>query len=338
MLCVVGDFNIWIDVDGDKDGESIIDLMNSYGLEQSIDEPTQREGHTLDHVYFNPYQLSTNHSVINEPMGFTSDHYPIVVQIPRFGNNGATRTVMYRKLKDMDMEAFRRTLQDTINNTDFNDMPFAQHVTEIDRISKEVMDEYAPLVAWTKKVGDPQWMDAEYKKHRAVRRKFERKWRKDRSDENMVNYTEQKKRCTELALQKQTAYYSKVVGDAGKCQKTLFKVANELLDKNEERVLPSHTDAKALANEFNEFYVKKVEKIRRSIPEVIPDSDIYSQPFQGQPLEILRPTDCEEVEKIIKETGIKTSVEDPIPAKLIKSSLDILIPVYSELVNKSLAQ
>ena len=55
------------------------------GLQQSIDEPTHREGHTLDHVYFNPYQLSTNHSVINEPMGFTSDHYPIVVQIPRFG-------------------------------------------------------------------------------------------------------------------------------------------------------------------------------------------------------------------------------------------------------------
>ena len=51
-------------------------------------------------------------------------------------------------------------------------MPFAQHVTEIDRISKEVMDEYAPLVAWTKKVGDPQWMDAEYKKHRAMRRKI----------------------------------------------------------------------------------------------------------------------------------------------------------------------
>ena len=71
----------------------------------------------------------------------------------------------------------------------------------------------------------------------------------------MVSYMEQKKRCIELVLQKQTAYYSKVVGDAGKCQKTLFKVANELLDKNEEWVLPNHTDPIALANEFNLFII-----------------------------------------------------------------------------------
>ena len=79
----------------------------------------------------------------------------------------------------------------------------------------------------------------------------------------MINYTQQTELCMEMALQKQTAYYSKVVKDAGRCQKTLFKVANELLDKNEERVLPSHTDSTKLTNEFNQFYVDKVQKIRQ---------------------------------------------------------------------------
>ena len=45
-----------------------------------------------------------------------------------------------------------------------------------------------------------------------------------------------------------------------------------------------------------------------------------------------------EVEKIIKEFGIKTSAEDPIPSKLMKSSLDILIPVLTKMVNKSLSE
>ena len=41
---------------------------------------------------------------------------------------------------------------------------------------------------------------------------------------------------------------------------------------------------------------------------------------------------------LIKEFGIKTSVEDPIPAMLLKSSKDILLPMYVELINKSLTE
>ena len=55
----------------------------------------------------------------------------------------------------------------------------------------------------------------------------------------------------DMALQKQSLYYSKLVEGAGSCQRSLFRIANELLDKNEDRVLPSHTDSKRLANEFN---------------------------------------------------------------------------------------
>ena len=227
------------------------------------------------------------------------------------------------------MDRFREYLKAVINNMKGEQLSFAEHIAELDRVSLELMDKYAPLVSWNKKSDCPQWLDAEYQKNRALRRKYERAWKKNRTEENMKNYTEQKKRCTELALDKQTKHYSKLVGDAGKCQKTLFKVANELLDKNEERVLPSHTDPKALANEFNQFYVNKVQKIRQSIPAVSVDSSYYSQPFQGEPLEFLRSTTIEEIEKIIKDSGVKTSVEDPIPAKLIKSCLDILLPVYT---------
>ena len=75
MLLVVGDFNVWADVDGDKEAENLLDLMNAYGMMQQIHEPTHREGHTLDHVYVNPYQLNAQHTVINEPLDFTTDHF-----------------------------------------------------------------------------------------------------------------------------------------------------------------------------------------------------------------------------------------------------------------------
>ena len=65
---------------------------------------------------------------------------------------------------------------------------------------------------------------------------------------------------------------------------------------------------------------------------------MYARPFQGQRLNQFEPTTVEELEKIIKEYGIKTSVEDPMPAELIKSSLDIVLPVYRDLINKSLSE
>jgi exonuclease III len=64
MLCVVGDFNVWVDVDGDKEAETMLELMSTYGLEQNVNGPTHREGHTLDQIYINPYQLDSHHSVI----------------------------------------------------------------------------------------------------------------------------------------------------------------------------------------------------------------------------------------------------------------------------------
>ena len=103
-------------------------------------------------------------------------------------------------------------------------------------------------------------------------------------------------------------------------------------------MLPSHTDPKQLADEFNKFYVDKVQKIRKSIPVVSSDSSIHSRPFKGQKLCTFDPTTVEELSELMKEFGIKTSVEDPIPAKLIKSVTDILLPVYNDLINKSLSE
>ncbi len=42
--------------------------------------------------------------------------------------------------------------------------------------------------------------------------------------------------------------------NAGNDQKMLYKVVNEVLDKNKIRYLPEHEDPIQLANEFNEYY------------------------------------------------------------------------------------
>ena len=117
---------------------------------------------------------------------------------------------------------------------------------------------------------------------RALRRKYEKEWKKDRSHINKLKYINQKKQCADLALLKQTEHYAKILHNAGNCQKSLFKVANELLDKTKEKVLPSYSDPLELANDFNHSFVDKVTKIRNAIPETRGDETYYSRPFVGE--------------------------------------------------------
>ena len=336
VMLIVGDFNVWTDVDN-AEWRKLQTLMNAYGLNQMVKQPTHRSGHTLDHMYINE-QVNFEHQVVNDTFGLLTDHYPIFIEIPSTKNSEAARqTIEFRQMKNVDMLKFREDIQETCNALS-DDLDFVSHIEQFRKLSHAVVDQHAPLVTRKVRTRESAWVDVEYKKNRALRRKLERKWKKERTDENRMRYIEQKAICTQMALQKQKAYYSKLVNDCKNSQKSLFKVANELLDKNEDRVLPSHSDHKQLANEFNHYYIDKVNKIRESIPDVDGDCTYYARPFQGERLSMFRPTTDEEVKEVIKECGIKTSVEDPIPAQLLKPSLDIILPVFTSLVNKSLSE
>ena len=140
-----------------------------------------------------------------------------------------------------------------------------------------------------------------------------------------------------MALTKQTHHYTKIIDDSSNTQKSLFKVANELLDKNSKKVLPAHDDPKKLANDFNEYFVDKVKKIRKSIPEVLNCPTFYRRPFKGEKLLTFRPTTEDELRKIINQHGVKTCFEDPIPSQMFKAAIDIILPVLVVIVNKSLS-
>ena len=103
--------------------------------------------------------------------------------------------------------------------------------------------------------------------------------------------------------------------------------------KNTKNVICKH-----LVNEFNKFCVENIYKIRKSIPYAGNDINQYSDQFQGDVLNSFEPTTEQKLKDIIKEYGIKTSTEDPIPSKVLSSIIDEVLPLLTNLVNKSLAE
>ena len=237
-LLVVGDLNVWMDVQEDKQTIELSTLMNAHGLSQVVHEPTHRGGHILDHVYVNEHQLELKHIVMDEIIGLTTDHFPVIIDIPSANTKVTNKSIFYRKTKDMDMNSFKEDLQNAYNSMMDSEQGFAQNYAEFDRLSRSVMDKHAPVVSRKVKTGEAAWIDQEYRTNRALRRKCERNWRKKRTEESRNEYIQQKKVCVEMALSKQTLYYTKMVDGANDCQKSLFKIANELLDKRSEKLLP----------------------------------------------------------------------------------------------------
>ena len=242
----------------------------------------------------------------------------------------------FRKLKEVDMVKFKEDPQISFDSMELNGHNFKSMYSQYDDASRRVVDQHSPLVSRRVGVSREAWMDSEYRNNRAKRRMFERKWKKRKTEENRINYINQKEVCTQLAMSKQTAHYTKLVENASGSQNSLFKLANKLLDKKNEKILPTHNDPQQLANDFNSYFIEKVKNIRESIPNV--ERTNTGRLFTGEKLTVFKPTTEEEIKQIISENGVKTCMEDPLPSKLMISSMDVVLPVLVKLVNQSLRE
>ena len=90
-----------------------------------------------------------------------------------------------------------------------------------------------------------------------------------------------------------------------------------------------------LANDFNQYYVDKIVKLRNTIP--CSDQYVSDVQFSGTTLDIFEPATEEEIRKLLKANDIKTAVHDPIPASLLKLIVEEAVPVLTQLVNLSLS-
>ena len=66
-------------------------------------------------------------------------------------------------------------------------------------------------------------------------------------------------------------------------------MVDQVLDKKEDRTLPTHTDPIELANEFNQYYIEKIDKLRASIQPVV-DTEILKTNFEGVKLDTFAPS------------------------------------------------
>ena len=112
-------------------------------------------------------------------MGLTTDHYPLIIDLPQTNKKAKIQTISYRKLKEIDFQNLKDDLVEAYRSLDLTtNSGFYDQYTQYDTISRQVIEKHAPIMTRRVKEGEPEWIDQEYRKNRALRRRYERKWRK----------------------------------------------------------------------------------------------------------------------------------------------------------------
>ena len=107
-LLITGDFNVHVDGLGDQDGDAFLEILESMGFLQNVDKPTHRSGHALGLIITR--QCDSVLASAPTTDYFLSDHCSILCDLKVEKPALPTKTVSYRKIKDID----RQTLRDEV--------------------------------------------------------------------------------------------------------------------------------------------------------------------------------------------------------------------------------
>ena len=341
-LLLTGDFNVHFEKTDSKRVKDLSDLTSSFGLTQFVIGPSNKFGHTIDLLFANSNEFDMNPiQPVNYSLG---DHFPIFFEFPNNQQIITTekRTVTYRDIKSLDIPGFASHLTTSLISS-FNgiveDSTFSELLDVYNGTVNSVFDDHAPLQnrTFTTTAESPPWVDVEYKSNRATRRRLERKWKKSKIPTDKTEYVRQRDLCAKMSKEKRKAYFHNLIESKRGDQRALFNTVNTIFGKNKsQKALPHHDDAKDLANSFNKFYLQKVEQLRSKIP-LANENNRTTSNFRGTIMDCFRPTTVQELRKILKESGIKTSFNDILPASVLKQVIEELLPHLCELVNKSLS-
>ena len=137
-------------------------------------------------------------------------------------------------------------------------------------------------------------------------------------------------------------YYSTLLEENRNNVKAVFTIANKLLFRNEPLPLPPTNDKQKLANEFNEFFRTKIQKIMDYLqPTEEHDTEppyIETDYITNHRFNEFETIDENTILKLIKESKTKSCKLDPAPTTLLKQYTEILLPSIQHIINASLSQ
>ena len=167
-IVIVGDFNFHVDNTRNSDTITFNNILESFNLKQHVNEPTHKQGHTLDLIITRNEDRLVNDIKLHDPVisDHTSVHCTLTettttsLQKPQSDHMSVHCTltettttclqkpqlqqteINYRKLNDINMSSFNQDLE-VLNFDDDYDLPVL--IDKYENTLKETLQKHAPL-------------------------------------------------------------------------------------------------------------------------------------------------------------------------------------------------
>ena len=130
-------------------------------------------------------------------------------------------------------------------------------------------------------------------------------------------------------------HYGGLIEDCAGDSKKLFSIVNPVCNVHTD-ALPPHDNPRRLANEFGEFFCRKISLLREDISSCSSPKPINSIPSPEESLSHFTLVYETTVYDVISKSSNATCQLDPIPTWLQNECVDVLVPIITRMINLSL--
>ena len=248
------------------------------GLKQFVEGTTHIHGHTLVISHVN------NKVLLNRPVvhDFISDHAVIICEVNMgLKKSNFKKEVKFRKIKSINIPEFRQILSEKLQsmpNVEESDINVL--VSHYFNSGRSVLDTLVPVVKTLLPVRERRpWFNDNLRENKKIKRKLEGKWRASRSHSDFKAFQRAKVNFNSLTSKTKEMFYTDFISKNINDQKLLFSMVHKLMDSKKEPEFPASSSTQRLANDFNDYFIEKVQSIR---DEFLEDDMSVSTPHDGR--------------------------------------------------------
>ena len=272
-----------------------------------------------------------------------SDHKANCFQLNLQKPLNERKSVVSRRLRNFDFEAFNKMIISSGLLADISDLPMELLVDRYDNVLRDTMDILAPVKSRTivLRPNAPWYNEDIGNEKRKLRRLVPSRWRSSRLEsDRSLSYTEQCSVVNTMLYKAKELYHSSVIQDNAHDTRLLFRSIDKLLQRQTEKHYPSADNDKQLAIALADFFTAKIERIREEL--VLRKSGLVHSPGLAKPTCLSRLSEFdlvtdEDVLKLIRSSTIKACKLDPLLATIMRSCLSTLVPVFKTVISLSLS-
>jgi hypothetical protein len=216
------------------------------------------------------------------------------------------------------------------------DYDFDSVFTHYDSTIRAIVNQHAPLRIIKNRRCTVSWWSPLLANLRKTMRQKERLWRKSKLEIHLLCFRESKAAFhTSIKVAKSNSL-KRDIEKFSDSPKQLWRILNAAAGRAPVHKLPSHESPLNLAQQFNKFFIDKVDRIHAAMQLSVPPAN-SSSVSATDILSTFRLFSESELKRIIAKSPTKSDVMDPLPTWLLKQHLPVFLPLLTALVNFSLS-